>query len=94
MLMMKRPSRPATPVRFRSLHSITITASTSARSTAARDLDAVHAGELQVVLGRGVGVDDPDLLAERVEREGHRELRSDRVAVGAGVRGNQETAAR
>ena len=90
MLMMKRPSSPATPVRVRSLHSITITASASA-STVARDLDPVHAGELQVVLGRGVGVDEPHLLAERLERVGHRQLRPDRVAVGPRVRGQQET---
>ena len=69
---------------------MTITASTSGRSTAAGDLDALHAGEVLVVLGRRVGVDDPDLLAERVERERHRQLRADRVAVGPGVGGDQE----
>ena len=90
MLMMKRPSSPATPVRVRSLHSITITASASP-SHARRDLDAVDAGELEVVLGRGIGVDDAHLLAERLERVGHRQLRADRVAVGPRVRGQQET---
>ena len=34
-----------------------------------------------------------DLLAERIERERHRELRADRVAVRPGVRGDQETLA-
>ena len=64
------------------------------RSTDARDLDAVDAGELHVVLGRRVGVDEPHVLAERLERVGHRQLRADGVAVGAGVRGDQETLAR
>ena len=36
----------------------------------------------------------PDLLAERVEREGHRQLRADRVAVRPRVRGQQEPLAR
>ena len=60
------------------------------RRDLARHLDAVHAGEVEVVLGRRVGVDDPDLLAERVEREGQRQLRSDRIAVRPCVRGQQE----
>ena len=55
-----------------------------------RDLDALHAGEVVVVIGRAIGVDDARLLAERVERIGHRQLRADGVAVGARVRGDQE----
>ena len=94
MLIVKRPSRPLTPVRFRSPDSMTISASASRPLDGARDLDAVDAGELHVVLGGGVRVDDAHLLAERLERVGHRQLRSDRVAVGAGVRGNQESLAR
>ena len=58
-----------------------------------RDLDAIDAREVEVVLGRRIGVDDPDLLAEGVEREGHGQLRSDRVAVGPGVGGEQEALA-
>ena len=88
----KRSPSPATPVRVRSLHSITMTASASRRRLR-RDLDAVDAGELEIVLGRGIGVDQPDLLAERLEGIGHRQLRSDRVAVGPGVRGQHETLA-
>ena len=89
MLMMKWPSRKATPVRLRSLHSITISASASA-SLRLGDLDAVDAGELAIVIRRGVGIDQPDLLAERLERVGHRELRSDRIAVGTRVRRQQK----
>src|SRR5215218_723128 len=55
-----------------------------------RDLDAVDAREREVVLWRGIGVDEPDLLAERIERVRHRELRSDRIAVRSGVGGEEE----
>ena len=48
------------------------------------------AGKFPIVIGRGVGVDHPDLLAERLECEGHRQLRSDRVAVGPRVRRQQK----
>ena len=89
MLMMKWPSRPATPVRLRSLHSITMRASASA-SLRVRDLDPVDARELTVVVRRRVGIDEPHLLAERLERVGHRQLGADRVAVGTGVRRQQE----
>ena len=43
------------------------------------------------MIRRGVGVDDPHLFAERLERERHGQLRPDRVAVGPGV-GRQEEA--
>ncbi len=77
MLIVKRPSSPCTPVRARSPDSITISASASVSTDLAGDLDAVDAGELEVVIGRGIGVDDADFLAQRVERVGHRQLRAD-----------------
>ena len=43
-----------------------------------------------VVRGRRVAVDDAHLLAQRAQRERHRHLRSDGVAVGPRVRGQQE----
>jgi hypothetical protein len=42
------------------------------------------------VVGCLVGIDDADLLPERIEGERHRELRADRIAVGPRVRGQQE----
>src|SRR5688500_2569344 len=57
----------------------------------AGDLDPVHPGELLVVLRRRVRVDNPDLLAERVQRERHRQLRPDRIAVWPGVGGDEES---
>ena len=54
------------------------------------DLDAIDARELAIVIGSGIGIDQPDLLAERLERVGHRQLRSDRVTVGTRVRRQQE----
>ena len=57
----------------------------------ARDLDPVHARELEVVFRRRVCVHQPDLLAERLEGVRHRQLRSDRIAIGSCVRGQEET---
>ncbi len=54
------------------------------------DLDPVDAGELPIVVGRGVGIDQPHVFAQRLERVGHRQLRADRVAVRARVRRQQE----
>ncbi len=56
----------------------------------ARDLDPVDARELAIVVRRGVGVDEPHLLAERLEGVGHGQLGSDRVAVGTRVRRQQK----
>ena len=91
MLMVKRPSSPLHPGarQVAALHDDQRVG--VGRRPRARDLDAVDAGKLHVVLGRGVGVDDADLLAERLEREGHRQLRADRVAVRPRVGGEQET---
>ena len=55
-----------------------------------RDFDPIDAWELEVVIGGGIGVEDADLLSQRVERERHGQLGSDRVAVGPRVGGQQE----
>ena len=89
--MMKRPSKPrdAGARQIAALHHDHRVGVGVGRHLG-RDLDAIQAGEVVVVVGRGVGVDDARLLAERVEREGHRQLRADGVAVGPRVRGDQE----
>ena len=47
------------------------------------DLDVLHARKHEERCRRGVLVDDTNGLAQRAKRECHRELRTDRVAVGA-----------
>ena len=54
------------------------------------DLDLRHAGKHHQRSRRGVMIDDRDLLAERAERIGHRQLRADRIAVRPGMRGEHE----
>ena len=85
MLMTKPRSNPSTPVRVRSPHSITMTASPGS-SIASGDLDRRDAGERAIGGGGGVAVDDAHVLADAAQREGHRELRADGVAVGSHVR--------
>ena len=46
------------------------------------DLDVGHARERHQRPRRRVGIHDADLFAERPQRERHRQLRADRVAVG------------
>ena len=41
--------------------------------------------------GRGLGIDDPDMLAERLEDAGHAQLAAEGVAVGADVAGEHHT---
>ena len=53
---------------------------------AVRDLDVGHSRKGHQRSRRRVGVDDADLLAERAQRERHRHLRADRVAVRPRVR--------
>ena len=47
-------------------------------------------GNVAVRRRHRIAVDEPDRLAERVEREGQRQLRSDRIAVGPRVRRQDE----
>ena len=56
----------------------------------AGDLDPLDARELAIVVRRGVGVDEPDLLAECLQGIRHGELGSDRIAVGTRVRRQQK----
>ncbi len=53
-------------------------------------VDAVEVGKGAVGGGDGVGEDDVDLAAELVENLGEGEDGADGVAVGAGVRGEEE----
>ncbi len=57
----------------------------------ARDLDPVDARKLPIVVRRGVGVDEPDLLAECLQGIRHGQLGSDRIAVWAARATSAET---
>ena len=52
--------------------------------------DPLGAGERAQRTGHRIPVDQVDVLAERIERERHRELRSDGVAIGPRVRAQDE----
>ena len=54
------------------------------------DADLRHAGELHQRSGRRIGVDDVEGFAHLAERVAHGELRSDGIAIGAGVRRKDE----
>ena len=81
MLMTKKRSSPVTPVRARSPHSMMIAASKSPRRASAISMSATPGNAISGARRR-IGVDDRDVLAERAQRIGHRELGADRVAVG------------
>ena len=85
-------SRPVTPVRDSSLHSM-ISAASNAPVDLRRDLDAGDVGKrLQEHRRDRVG-DDVGLLADRAQRQRHRHRRSDRVAVGPLMRRDDEALA-
>ena len=94
MLMTKKRSRPATPVRAQvaALHDdrrVEVAVDAPARSRCrGTPGNAISGG------GAGSRVDDRDVLAERAQRVRHRQLRADRVAVRPRVRGEHEPLAR
>ena len=59
-----------------------------------RQHDVVDAGELLQRRRRRIGVDDEHLFAERAQRVRHGHLRSDGIAVGPGMGGDDEALAR
>ena len=89
MLTTRYRSRPATPGRDRSPHSITNSASHAPSTAGATSMRRRRACRDRRA-GGGVAVDDARRLARGVEGERHRDLRSDRIAVGARVRRQEE----
>ena len=80
MLITNERSRPLTPVRARSPHSMMI-ARIEFAAHVIGDLDRGHAGKGLQRRRRQIAVDQVDVFAERAQRVGHGQLRSDRVAV-------------
>jgi hypothetical protein len=55
-----------------------------------RNLDVGHARKCYEGRGCRISINDADLLSDLTQREGHRELRPERIAVGSRVRRDHE----
>ena len=93
MLMTKPLSRPghAGPAHVAALHEDHRVADVL---EVIDELDVRHGGEVLHLLRGRVVRHHPHVLAERAQRQRHRHLRADGVAVGAGVRDHDEALAR